>query len=100
VSKSRSNRSRGSRSPSLVELAASTIEEYRAHPEQKGYEAMGLVLLASACMAEAAWLFDNELGPEELFEHCKTSARWNLKRRADRLQAKVSAGEAHSRAAH
>jgi hypothetical protein len=100
VSTTRSNKSAGSRRPSITELAASTVEEYRAHPVHKGYEALSLVLLASACMTEAAWLFDNELGPEEVFEHCKASARWNLKHRADRLQAKVSAGEAHSRAAH
>jgi hypothetical protein len=44
-------------------------------------------------------LRNNELGSEELFEHCKTSARWNLKRRADRLQTKLSAVEALTRAA-
>jgi hypothetical protein len=58
------------------------------------------LLLASACMAEAAWLFDNEWEPEQVFEHCKTSARRDLKRRADRLHTKVLAAEAQSRAAH
>jgi hypothetical protein len=86
--------SRSNRSLSVPELAASKIKEFLDHPVNKGSGAFELSMLASACMVEAAWSFDHEVGPEQLFEECKARARRDLKRRAERLQAKLLAGEA------
>ena len=92
--------STSSRRPPIHESVTSAIKDYRSHLEDKNDEAFGLMHLAAESMAEAAWLVDGELGLEEVFEHCNGGARANLKHRADRLQTKVSAGEAQSRAAH
>jgi hypothetical protein len=99
MSKTTSNRSTSSRRAPAHVLVAKTVEDYRSHLESRADEAFGLVALAAASMAEAAWLVDGEVGAEEVFEHARKNARVNLKDRADRLQTQVLAGEAQSRAA-
>jgi hypothetical protein len=76
-----------------------TIEDYRSHLEDIADKAFFWVRLASACMAEATWLVDGEMEPEYVLDQCRLIALMNLKSRADRLQTKVLAGEAQSRAA-
>jgi hypothetical protein len=98
MSETRNNTNARSRRP--LTLVDRTVKEYRSQIEDRALEAFNLVQLASASLAEATWLLDGEADPEEVFEHCKLQARANLKDRAGRLQTKVLAGEAQSRAAH
>jgi hypothetical protein len=76
-----------------------TIEDCRSHLEDTADKPFFWVTLASECMAEATWLVDGEMEPEYVLDQCRRIALMNLKSRADRLQAKVLAGQAQSRVA-
>jgi hypothetical protein len=80
----------------IPELVAKTFMEYRSQLENHPESAFGWASLASACMAEAAWLVDRRAPPEKMFEYCCDGARQYLEDRAGRLLAKVSAGDAQS----
>jgi hypothetical protein len=85
---------RGSRCRSPVGSVSRTIKDFRSYRESRSSEAFGLVMLAGASLAEAAWLVDGEVEPETVFEHGITDARAGLKRQIDRLQTQLSAGSA------
>jgi hypothetical protein len=98
MSKKRKDKSSAPCFAMIPELVTKTVAEYRSQLEDNPDRAFGWASLASACMAEAAWLVDGQAGPEKVFEHCKESARALLEERADGLLTKLSAGEAQSRA--
>lgn len=85
-----SNTSTTSRRPTT--LTDRTVKEYRSQLADDANEAFGLVQLASASLAIAAWLVDEEADPEEVFEYCKENARRILKDKVDRLRTKVLTG--------
>jgi hypothetical protein len=91
LTRARNNRSKSSDGPTVLELVRTTITDFRSQLPDGGYDALDLMSLAAACMADAIWLFDGEFGREEVFNHCTWGACFDLKRRADRLQTDASA---------
>jgi hypothetical protein len=100
VTRTRCDTSASSSHSPTYGLVGKTIKEYRSQLGDGANEAFGLVQLASASLATAAWLVDGEADPEVVFEHCKENARRILKDRADRLRTKVLTDGAQSPAAH
>jgi hypothetical protein len=99
MSKTRKEKSASPSWVTIPELVTKTVAEYRSRLEDNPDRTFGWASLASACMAEAAWLVDGQAPPETVFEHCRDSARGRLEERADCLLTVLSAGEAQSRSA-
>ena len=82
----------------LLEFAASTVKHSLVDPSNKDDEPFYLVELAAEAMAQAIWSVDEKEEIEKMLDYCKLCTFWNLKRKVERWQSKMSAVEARSQA--
>jgi hypothetical protein len=80
-------------------LAAETLRDYLLQVESE-FGTIALTLIAAQAMAGAAWKTEGEIEPEEIFDTCKRFAIGDLRRKNERMHAKLSAIDVQRQAAH
>jgi hypothetical protein len=83
----------------IVVLAAEAVRDYML-PVESEFQGIALGALAAQAMAHFAWKAEGEMEPQEVFDLCKESAILELRRKSERMHAKLSAIDAQRQAAN
>ncbi len=86
-------------SSKMQELAVSSIKDFLSEVDED-IEFLALMELAAEAMAAMAWIVEEELEIEWVFEKCEEATLWSVKHRANQWLSRFAAIEAQSKAAH
>ena len=81
------------------ELAMRSIEEFRSELDRE-FEFLNLMELAAEAMAAVAWIVEEELEIEWVFEQCKETALRSVKDRANQWLSRLAATEPQNKDEH
>jgi len=83
----------------IIVLAAETLRDYLL-PVESEFQGIALIEIAAQAMAHLAWKVEGEIEPEEVFKFCERSAIVDLRRKSERMHAKLSAIDVQRQAAN